>query len=214
MEKIVKEMEQFLNHEDETVRAAYVAGFRAANALHGYVTQDELDIENHIRRKILVCAAESYWSRREEAIVLLKQYGVDKARFRAMLFDCAAVSDAGEEVNIMTGQVVAPGEHEDYRLLGPTTDRYSEHGLEEVPYVPLKDENDVTVLKVHKNDKPFIDELLTQDIKIGDPVNERYKKEIQPGGMLEEHRDVITQALLEASEDRTCTCWHEMELGM
>lgn len=203
MEKVVKEMEQFLNQKDETVRAAYVAGFRAANALHGYVTQDELDIENHIRRKVLVCTAESYWSRREEARVLLRQYGVDKARFRAMLFDCAAVNDAGEEVNIMTGQVVVPGEHEGYRLLGPTTDHYGEHGLEEVPYVPLKDENDATILKVHKNDKPFIDELLTQDIKIGDPVNKRYKKEIQPGGMLEEYRDVIARALLEVGRTDT-----------
>lgn len=201
MEKIVKEMEQFLGCEGKKPHEAYVAGFRAANALHGYVTPDELDVENYIRQKILFAAADEYWTRREEARTLLKQYGVNKPHFRAMIFDCAAVNDAGKEIDPVIGTVLAPGEHHGYCSMGWFTSTIDADGVHDVPYVPLKDETGKTVLKVHKTDRPFIDELLWRDIQICDPINEAYFKESQPGGKLEEYRETIIQALLDVKPE-------------
>lgn len=196
MEKIVKEMEQFLGYEDKKIHEAYVAGFRAANALHGYVTPDELDVENYIRRKVLSTAADEYWARRKETKTLLKQYWVNKLRFRAMMLDCAEVNDAGEEVSPVTGETLAPGEHHEYCSTGCFTSTIDADGVHDVPYVLLEDGAGKSALKIHKSDRPSIDELLEQDVATGE-INDVYLSESQPGGKLEEYHDVIVRALME-----------------
>lgn len=195
----MKNDRDYLYAEDENVRQAYVAGFLKAEKLNGYLPMLCGDILNHVRQQVLLSEEQEYWTRRREAGLLLNKYGYNKAEFRAMMLDCESVDDAGNEVSWIDGEPLRDGDHYEYK-----TDEsfFTEDGIIDVPYMELTDRDNKVVCRVYKNDKPFIDEILAQDIAIDDPINSRYLRESVSGGLLEGYEDVVHTAWA-ATQDKS-----------
>lgn len=165
-----------------------MAGFLRAERLNGYLPTPCEDILNHVRQRVLLGDLEEYQMRQREAQLLLAKYGYNKAEFRAMMLNCEAINDLGGEVSLVDGKPLRDGEHYEYQTVESF---FTEDGIINVPYMELATADGMVICRVYKNDKPFIDEMLAQDMAIGDPINERYLKEAEPGGLLEEYAGVI-----------------------
>lgn len=194
MKTDLKHIRKYMNGGKTEAAKAFAIGYCRAMRDCGYAVTDPSDPQRYVNQQILREEAVRYKQGWEEAETICQTFGVPKADFRAMMLDCDAVDDCGREVNFDGDPIKSQAEHKCYMM----TD-YIGDGFEEVAYVDLTNAAG-DHYRVYKNDLPFISYLLQQDIMIGDPINERYAEEAQPGGMLEEYANVIREAL--------CKCPH------
>lgn len=199
MTKNARELLALLNSENKEVAEAAALGYVGGVSDSGYTLSVAPDVVSCVRQQVLREEVRRYRRKRSEARAMLEYYGVDKVQFNCMMFDCMFIDEQGREIDYDDEPVENPVDHNPY----PSTDLFhtDDGDIEEVPYVTLTN-SEGDCYKVYKNeeDRPFIDELLTQVIAIGDPINARYEKEAQSGGMLEEYGDVIRKALADARE--------------
>lgn len=196
MTKNARELLALLNSDNKEVAEAAALGYVGGVIDCGYTLPAQPDPVSCARQQILREEVRRYERKRNEARAMLRHYGVDKVQFNCMMFDCMFMDAQGCEIGYDDKPVTNPGEHNPY----DRSDLFhtDDGDIREVSYVELTD-TEGHCYKVYKNeeDRPFIDELLTQTIAIGGPINDRYRKEAQPGGMLEEYGEVIMRALLE-----------------
>lgn len=142
--------------------------------------------------------------RRSEARIMMTKFGVDKTKFRAMVYNKASISDNGRETNEDGVEI----EDTEYQLIthdangNPTgyqrrkwphyivvdkktgeqidKDRYlamdaeAQKAYKEVRYYDILNDDKDPVQRVFFDDAGFMKELLRDDIAIGDPINRRY----------------------------------------
>lgn len=162
------------------------------SSIMGQVIQGNSNIENR---------------RRAEARIITTKFGIDKTKFRAMVYNKASINDDGLETN----ENNIPIEDSEYQLIthdkdGKPTgfqrrkwphyivvnkktgeqidkdaylamDAESQKAYKEVRYYDILNDDKDPVQRVFFDDAGYMKELLRDDIAIGDPINRRYLTE-------------------------------------
>lgn len=160
--------------------------------------------EASIMGQVIVANSMTENRRRSEARIVFTKFPIDKKDFRAFLLDMGHVNDNGYETDEWGNEL----EDENYRLKPGAKHQQWQHYIgrskidgheitkEEydrltdaeratytrVKYIDIKNAlNDNVVHRVYDDDAGYMKELLTDDILIGDPINNRYNALIGSG---------------------------------
>ncbi len=165
--------------------------------------------EASIMGQVIAKSVEIENRRRVEARVIANKFGYEKPLFRAMIFDCARMSDNGFELDA-DGNII---EDIDYQIktdangnplyqhrswqqyIGVHKTTGAEITKEEydnltdaerdqyrkVRYFEIKNDQGKLVQRVYEDDAGYMKELLRDDIAIGDPIADRYALSIGTG---------------------------------
>ncbi len=179
--------------------------------------------QQHIMAVLLMGRHQRKKRKRQEARILMQNYDISKAELRGFIFDAPSINDDGRAMDA-NGEFL---EDENFQLLPgkvnpgwPERIIYNLDSGEEISpekYNQLSDEekgkygryrtltfrsaSNQPVMRMRSIDIELVGELISRDIAIGDPVNDRYSAEIATeqgdarSGFLHEFRDVIIESL-------------------
>lgn len=163
--------------------------------------------EASIMGQVIVANSATENRRRTEARIVFTKFPIDKKDFRAFLLDMGHVNDDGYETdeygNVLEDENynLKPGakhQHWQYyigrsKIDGHEITKEEYDSLSDadratytrVKYIDIKDAlTGKTVQRVYDDDAGYMKELLTDDILIGDPINNRYNTLIGSGDEL------------------------------
>ncbi len=207
-----RDAKYFLYGEDEEfgdsdMGRAYVRGFLDALRLNKIVCpvvgQSFERQRDWVAATVAANELEAERRMRAQVRAVIDAYGLDKQAFRGMILDTASVDDDGQEIDEEGRRLftVFGDKHEPwpfYFFLNRAGEVVPKNRADEtcrkVRYFDIFDGR-FTVMRITTLDKAAVKECLTQDILIGDPINQRYAYEAAEGGMLEEYAEVIRTAL-------------------
>lgn len=185
--------------------------------------------ESSIMGQVIVKNSEIEERRRREGRIVFTKFGMSKhkAEFRGMIFDTERINDDGFEVD-ENGKVI---QNEQYRFLPGTEhtpwqrfiavhkktnaeitaaeynalSEAEQNNYKKVGYFDITNDQGKPVQRVYSDDAGYMKELLTDDIAIGDPINQRYQLEMgisktpdQKDGLLRSYASTITAAFAPA----------------
>ncbi len=206
----------YLYGGDGDMARAYVQGYLTAlqvNKLPVPVMDGLKQQRDWIATMVAAYELETKRQNRARMRAVLDTVGLDKASFRGMIFNTASVDDEGCEldengrrISDQYGLIWEGGTHRDWpyyyyidmRTGAEVPEEQADSHCRKVRYMEIRDGDDL-VAEVSTLDEALVEECLTQDILIGDPVNLRYEASAQMHNQLEEYSGVIKKALSKAS---------------
>lgn len=185
-----KDFRSYINAMDSKERRIFLHGFLTAADAFGVSRPlyDDQEAQKWALNQLVLHAIHEDDKKREAAQLLLNTFTYDKQEFRTMILH-SQVNDEGCDVDMVGNPTSSPVDRSSFVAILPdgreidesAYDALSEEeqrACKKVRYIEMKNINTGIVWPAREDELYLMQEMLTRDILIGDPINNRYNEEV------------------------------------